>query len=270
MTTFLLILWLITSAALAVFYFLKQRADKAATAARQLAEAARLESEREIARARGEAETSVARARGESQAAVAYAQQTLEAKLAELSSESERVRQHYETEALRVHRESTQQLESALAELAPLRGYASLQDAESEVRKTLAEAIAEAAALRREAQTLVEQTKEATAENRAASQQRAKDMREQADALLNRATRDAGRIIEAAERRAEEIAGDAYIALRDKQVLDQAVAALWNITEGYGDRYVIPTRSLLDELAEDFGHTHAGEELIPPPGIKQT
>jgi len=261
MTTFLLILWLITSAALAVFYFLKQRADKAATAARQLAEAARLESEREIARARGEAETSVARARGESQAAVAYAQQTLEAKLAELSSESERVRQHYETEALRVHRESTQQLESALAELAPLRGYASLQDAESEVRKTLAEAIAEAAALRREAQTLVEQTKEATAENRAASQQRAKDMREQADALLNRATRDAGRIIEAAERRAEEIAGDAYIALRDKQVLDQAVAALWNITEGYGDRYVIPTRSLLDELAEDFGHTHAGEEL---------
>jgi transcription-repair coupling factor (superfamily II helicase) len=34
-----------------------------------------------------------------------------------------------------------------------------------------------------------------------------------------------------------------------------------NIIEGYGDRYVIPTYSLLDSLAEDYSHTKAGEEL---------
>ena len=41
----------------------------------------------------------------------------------------------------------------------------------------------------------------------------------------------------------------------------EAVGALWNIVEGYGDRYVVPTRSLLDDLAADFGHMEAGEEL---------
>ena len=152
----------------------------------------------------------------------------------------------------------TQQLETALAELAPLRGYASLKDAESEVRKTLVETIAEAAALRREAQLLVDQTKEATAQERAAAQQRAKDIRTQADALLIQATRDSGRIVEAEERRAEQIGGDAYVALRDKHVLEEAVGALWNVVEGYGDRYVIPTHSLLDDLAADFGHKPVG------------
>ncbi len=34
-----------------------------------------------------------------------------------------------------------------------------------------------------------------------------------------------------------------------------------NIIEGYGDKYLIPTFSLLDDLAEEFGHTEAGEKL---------
>jgi len=33
------------------------------------------------------------------------------------------------------------------------------------------------------------------------------------------------------------------------------------IIEGYGDRYIVPTRSLLDDLASDFGHTEAGQRL---------
>ena len=272
MKTFLLILWLITSGALAVFYFLKKRADANAQAARQQAEAAQQKSlqtlEQKLAeftagteRISRHCEREVAKARGEATAALVYAQRSLEQKLAELDGEADRISSHYEKEAMRVHQEMTQQLETALAELAPLRGYASLKDAESEVRKTLVEAIAEAAALRREAQLLVDQTKEATAQERAAAQQRAKDIRAQADALLIQATRDSGRIVEAAERRAEQIGGDAYVALRDKHVLEDAVGALWNVVEGYGDRYVIPTRSLLDDLAANFGHTNGGEEL---------
>lgn len=250
MNQFLLLLWLFTCGALAIFYFLKKRAEADAAVAREQAEVARQKSLQEIAKARGESE-----------AAVTYAQQALEQKLVELAAEAERISGHYEKEAMRVHEEMTHQLETTLAELAPLRGYANLRDAENEVRKTLVEAIAEAAAVRREAQLLVDQTKEATAQDRAASQQRAKDIRTQADALLVQATRDSGRIVEAAERRAEQVGGDAYVALRDKHVLEEAVGALWNVVEGYGDRYVIPTHSLLDDLAGDFGHTKAGEEL---------
>ena len=93
------------------------------------------------------------------------------------------------------------------------------------------------------------------------SQQRAREIRSQAEAVLTQATADAGRLVSEAEKRAEQIGGDAYASLRDKQTLEQAVGALWNVVEGYGDRYIIPTRSLLDDLAKDFGHTQAGEAL---------
>ncbi len=63
------------------------------------------------------------------------------------------------------------------------------------------------------------------------------------------------------EKRAEQMAGDAYTALRDKQLLENAAAAMRNIVEGYGDRYVIPTHSLLDELAVEFGYDAAGQSL---------
>ncbi len=261
MTTFFLVLWLITSAALTIVYVLKQRANKTAAIAQSEAEARHQESQREIAETRLERDAAVAQAHGRAEAAAAYAQQTLQAKLDEIAAESDRIRDHYEKEAVRVHQETTEQLEVALAELTPLRGFAALRDAEGEVRKTLTEALAEAGALRSEAQRLVDQTKEATAADRLASQQRAREIRTKADVLLVQATRNAGRLIETAEKQAEQIAGDAYIALRDKQVLEQAVGALWNVVEGYGDRYVVPTRSLLDDLAADFGHTEAGEEL---------
>ena len=74
-------------------------------------------------------------------------------------------------------------------------------------------------------------------------------------------TREAAQSIADAERRAQEIGGDAYVALRDKQTLDQAVVAIQNVINGYGDRYVVPTHSLLDDLAADLGHTAAGEAL---------
>jgi hypothetical protein len=96
---------------------------------------------------------------------------------------------------------------------------------------------------------------------RTKAQQKSREIRGQADAALQQATRQAGDIVAKAEKEAQQIAGDAYIALRDKQTLEQAVTALWNVVNGYGDRYVIPTRSLLDELAEDFGFTSAGEAL---------
>jgi hypothetical protein len=250
MITFLLILFLTTTAAAAVFYILKERAEEKAKAALESAELARQECQTEIARTHEDACT-----------AAVLIQQELEQTLQERSLESERVRAHYEKEALRIHQEMTQRLENALAELAPLRGYATLQDAEAEVAKMLAEAIAEATALKQEAQRLIEHTGEAAAQERSAAQLRAREITAQANAVLVRASRDAGAMVETAEQRAEQISGSAYVALRDKQTLEDAVGALWNMLEGYGDRHVIPTRSILDDLAADFSHTKAGEEL---------
>ena len=190
-------------------------------------------------------------------AAIANAQAAYEQKVAELDAEAERIRAQYEAEARKIADEAN----SRVAELEPLRGYAALKDAETEVQKILADAVAEATALRQEAKKLLDQTHGAAAEERGRAQERVREIGEQADALLTQATRDAGRIVADAEKRAEQIGGDAYTALRDKQLLEQAAAAMRNVIEGYGDRYIIPTHSVLDDLAIEFGYDAAGASL---------
>jgi hypothetical protein len=69
------------------------------------------------------------------------------------------------------------------------------------------------------------------------------------------------RIIEAAQLRAEEIAGDAYTALRDSEKLKQMVKAIKNSIDGYGDEYLVPNHAALDDLAEEYSHKEAGEDL---------
>jgi hypothetical protein len=192
---------------------------------------------------------------------IASAQQVVDQRLADLKGETDRVREHYEQESLRRQREADAALAESRTKLEALRKYEGLRDAESEVQRQLSDALKEAASLRGEAQSLLEQARTGAAEERSQASRKARELRDQADSMLTRATRDAAQIVEQAERKAEEIAGDAYIALRDKETLEKALQSLWNNVEGYGDRYVIPTRSVLDDLAADFGHTEAGESL---------
>src|SRR5947208_9386186 len=246
MSTFLLIIVLILGVALAITYFLKRRVEKTMAVAQKQAADAQKERDVEIVRARGDIE-----------ATIANDQTAYEQKVSELNAESERIRAYYEAEATKIVDEAN----ARAAELEPLRGYAALKDAEAEVQKVLAEALAEATALRQEAKRLVDQAHDAAAEERVRAQQRIKEIGEQADALLTQATRDAGRIVAEAEKRAEQIGGDAYTALQDKQLLEQADAAMRNVIEGYGDRYIIPTHSVLDDLAIEFGYEAAGVAL---------
>jgi Domain of unknown function (DUF4041)/Meiotically up-regulated gene 113 len=215
------------------------------------------ERDAEAERLRQYYESESLRIQAEAQTALANAQALVDQQLAEMKEEGERIRQHYEAEARKTQTAADALVVKTLKDLEPLRKYESLREPEAEAQRMLAEANG----LRQEAQTLLEKARTAAADERAQALQRAKELRQQADALLNRATLDAGRLVSDAEKRAEQIGGDAYVALRDKQTLEQAVQALWNVAEGYGDRYVIPTRSLLDDLAVDFGHTEAGEAL---------
>src|ERR1035441_1772098 len=186
-------------------------------------------------------EDDVFRTQNEAQASVVEAQKLLDQQFAEMQQESERVRQHYEAESRKIQEAANAIVAKTVKDFEPLRKYEKLRDAEAEAQRQLVEALKEATSLRREEQIFLEQARDHTAYERTMAIQRAKEIREQADALLNQATRDAGRIMADAEKRAEKIGGDAYIALRDKQTLEQAVQALWNVTEGYGDRYVVPT-----------------------------
>jgi hypothetical protein len=93
------------------------------------------------------------------------------------------------------------------------------------------------------------------------AKQKAKTLRDEAQAFLNSATTEAARVIEAASKKAAEIAGSAYEAMKNASLYERAVKAMKNKIEGYGDQYLIPEQSLLDDIAENFSHLQAGQEL---------
>lgn len=79
--------------------------------------------------------------------------------------------------------------------------------------------------------------------------------------LYENAVRESQRIIDNAENKAESIGGDAYRSLRESNEIADRIKAMKNVIEGYGNEYIIPTYTLLDDLAEDFSHREAGENL---------
>ena len=115
--------------------------------------------------------------------------------------------------------------------------------AASEAAQAIASAKAEAAAITSEAR------------------QKAKELQDEATNSLDSATVQAGKIIDTANKRAEEIAGSAYEAMKNADQIEDTVRAMKNMIEGYGDEYLVPGRSMLDDLAEEIGFTEAGVEL---------
>lgn len=89
----------------------------------------------------------------------------------------------------------------------------------------------------------------------------AKSKRAAAEEMLGRASSQAARVIEDAQQRAREVAGDALRALEDADKLEAISVAMRNVIEGYGDKYLIPAHSVLDDLAEAYSFTEAGKQL---------
>lgn len=81
------------------------------------------------------------------------------------------------------------------------------------------------------------------------------------EARIAEAGQQADQIIATAKARAEEISGDAYKALANIDAMKKVADALRNRIEGYRDRYIVPTYTLLDELADTYGFAEAGADL---------
>ena len=112
-----------------------------------------------------------------------------------------------------------------------------------------------------EANMMRAQAEEEAAGTRREAAQAAKARVERANQRLEVAGSEAEKIVQLARRRAEEIAGDAYKAMNRAQEFTRTALAMKNIINGYGDEYIVPTYNLLDDLAEEFGFTEAGQKL---------
>jgi hypothetical protein len=150
--------------------------------------------------------------------------------------------------------------------------YRTIQDAKAEAERILVEAghnveVSELAAnairerATREANETLTRAEEEAKTVRAQANQALKSAQERVESIMVSAHHEAKSIVDGAMKRGEEIAGSAFEALRNAERYEQVAKAMKNLIEGYGDHYVIPSRSLLDELASDYGFTEAGEEL---------
>ncbi len=129
----------------------------------------------------------------------------------------------------------------------------------------LAEAQENAARLRQQAQqSSTEELSQARLEAktlRLRAQTAFNDAQNKVESILRSAQQEAKKVIESARKRGEEIAGKAFEAVENAEHFQQIAEAMKNLINGYGDRYVISSRGLLDELAASYGFTNAGTEL---------
>lgn len=205
---------------------------------------------RKLAQSRQLAAKTILRIRDENAKQLAAIDAELEKERRLLLEDKTRIENHYEAAS-----------RSLIEELEPLRRFKGIADAETEAQKILAEAVKLAEELRTEAQAYSARARAKSETEMQALQERIKQLQTEADRILSRATNEASRLTKEAHSRAEEIAGDAYKALQEKDALNGAILSIRNIIEGYGDKYVIPTHSVIDDLAASYGHMEAGVAL---------
>ena len=127
--------------------------------------------------------------------------------------------------------------------------------------KTRSLAESDAEKMRSSAKLDADEMRSAARASRDAAKQVKAKAEDEANQRLHRADEEAKRIMDTAEAKAKEIAGDAYEAMNKAEEYKSLAASLKNIVNGYGDQWIKPTFTLLDQLAEDFGYAEAGQRL---------
>lgn len=139
--------------------------------------------------------------------------------------------------------------------------YEGLVDVDAEIQKKREEAAEEIRAQKDSAEQELLDAKQEAKELRAKGKASYEAAVKEADLKLSSIESESKRIIGEAQHRAEEIAGDAYKIAGKAEDYKKVAAAMKNVIEGYGDQYLKPTYSLLDDLAEEFGYDEAGQQL---------
>ncbi|USR62788.1 DUF4041 domain-containing protein [Lelliottia amnigena] len=133
---------------------------------------------------------------------------------------------------------------------AQLKASSIVLEANNQVRLTISNANNEAVVITKDAR-----------DARLKARERLDNANSRADELISNANDNAMKIVADAESRAKEIAGSAYEAKEFAETYQAVAKSMKNKIEGYGDEWIVPNRSVLDELAENYEFTDAGREL---------
>lgn len=133
---------------------------------------------------------------------------------------------------------------------AQLKASSIVLEANNQARLTISNANNEAVVITKDAR-----------DARLKAKERLDNANSRADELISNANDNAIKIVADAENRAKEIAGSAYEAKEFAETYQAVANSMKNKIEGYGDEWIVPNRSVLDELAENYEFTDAGREL---------
>ena len=117
-------------------------------------------------------------------------------------------------------------------------------------------------------------TERTIAEAQGQAQKIISDAKDKADAIasetneqLSRSTTivlhaqtEAERIVQGAREKAKSIADAALEAKANAELYERTATAMQNAIQGYGNDWLVPSRSLLDDLAETYGYTQASQD----------
>ena len=93
------------------------------------------------------------------------------------------------------------------------------------------------------------------------AKQEATELSARVQPLLEQADARARDVVAAAENQAVAIMGDARDVKQNVSKYERLLRAIKNEIDGYGDEYIVPAHSLLDDLAEEVGYSEAGQRL---------
>lgn len=142
-----------------------------------------------------------------------------------------------------------------------LRKYQDIIDVKVECEYLLQKAQRDSLKLKAKAELEISDAQEQAKEMRRNVKELTEKKSREIELLYENAVNESKRIVDNAEVRAESIGGDAYRSLREADQIADRIKAMKNVIKGYGNEYLVPTYTLLDELAEDFGHKEAGDNL---------
>lgn len=161
--------------------------------------------------------------------------------------------------------EKTESLQASftryMEKMEPLQKYQKVADAEVEAKRILAQAKSILDSAQADYDKKVAEAEELSKSELKESRAKASTIREKAEQALQEAHSIATKIESEAKSKAEEIAGDAWEAKQNAEQYSETVKAMKNIIKGYGDEYLIPNESVLDELAAEYDHKEAGQQL---------
>lgn len=146
-------------------------------------------------------------------------------------------------------------------EIEPLRQYQAIEDVQQEINLRKSDMVTWVKGTKDRGELLLEEAKKEARIVRAKAKESAERSEQKSVQLVQAATKQSDDIHQQAEQKAQEIAGDALEAMGRAQEFTRTAKAMKNLIEGYGDEYLIPNQNAIDDLADEFDHKQAGQEL---------